>query len=249
MRMCSLLIFNNNGTLPNYAMKKIKYFLLIIPSLYFSACITMSLPIQKNAISPKIFMTSKKHSDSILKYEERQAFRFGILERKAFLYTGERTISALEKYKQGISEETLAKTLHAIPPSNQDSGEDITVYTEYSEKIIVFYTNPDLAEKIRAEEEKLELNRFDNKGNIIEVGMSATKARIQKEISSGKIPEGIEVILIPTTLEPSTSEKAKNIGFYCLVPVTIVLDILSSPVQLVYFLVTGKGKYLLGAFR
>lgn len=235
----------------------------LVTLLSLSGCFTLSLPWHRNSTSPEI-LTDVKSSELMLVYisSEDTPRLFSEKERKAFLYSGPRSIVALNEFLSAGSSksEEYEKKVRSLPLSQMEGKSSVnysptgtvenpyiknntsSVYNHYSSDYILAakFLNRKLADQIRKEEAVETENRTGKDGTLKELKESETLRKIKKEIAEGKIPAEIEVIVIPASLGLTYRQIAVNTGTVILYPFAFAADILTSPFQLAYFIIKGE---------
>jgi len=247
-------------------MKKINIRIFIINTVIlacFSDCFTLSLPWHRNSTSPEL-LSESGNSEPLLVYisSEDSPRLFSENARKAFVYSGPKTVKALDEYlsanvsKTGELEAKLRslplsqiegrKTVNFSPTGTAEHSyirsNTISVYNHYSSDFALTakFLNRKLADRIRKEESAENENRAGADGSLKEFKESESLKKFKKEIAEGRIPPDTEVIVLPSVLGLTLGQIAVNSGTVVLAPFAVAADILTSPFQLAYFIIKGK---------
>ncbi|HNF26739.1 MAG TPA: hypothetical protein PKV80_19855 [Leptospiraceae bacterium] len=252
------------GNLPKMKHFKIKAFIInLLILIGFNGCLTLSLPWHRSSVSPEL-LSDSGNTEILLVYvsAEDTPRLFSEKQRTGFVYSGPRTVKALDEYlsanvsKTGELEAKLRslplsqiegrKTVNFSPTGTAEHSyirsNTISVYNHYSSDFVLTakFLNRKLADRIRKEESTENENRAGVDGSLKEFKESESLKKFKKEIAEGKIPSDIEVVVLPSALGLTLGQTAVNVGTVILYPFAFAADILTSPFQLAYFIIKGE---------
>lgn len=243
---------------------KIKAFIInLLILIGFNGCLTLSLPWHRSSVSPEI-LSDSGNTEILLVYvsAEDTPRLFSEKQRTGFVYSGPRTIAALNEFLSAdkVKSEEFEKKIRRLPLSQIEGrntvnfsptgtvdhpyirNNTVSVYNHYSSGFLLTakFLSRKLADRIRKEEASADESRVGADGILKEQKESESLKKIKKEIAEGKIPSDIEVVVLPSALGLTLGQTAVNTGTVILYPFAFAADILTSPFQLAYFIIKGE---------
>lgn len=218
--------------------------------LCFSSCITYSMPWNRVGHSPRVLSGRAMSGDFVLVYEQKAPLRFGPAERKPFAAPA-RSMGEARSFAASRSAESQQSLLHAITRTETNGSlSAVVVYSEPAGNgLELLFLSEGTAAQLAREEEEESASRIGPGGELREARAVPARQAIEREVNAGRIPAGVEVVVIPQVMDRSALEIAENTGIVCLMPFAVVLDVVTFPVQFVWFIASGQKIWLGGIPR